>query len=91
MRRSRGRPRKLADNSKLVSVRLPTSLLRRVDAFAKTRLRIADKPATRADALRFLLEMALEQTRRDDLELHETFRELVAAVSPRGRRASRSR
>ncbi len=55
-----GRPR-LMRSSDLVSVRLPSSLLRRLDAFARRR-----SAGSRSEAIRYLLGHALDEMAKED-------------------------
>lgn len=58
-RRARGRPPKMSEPSRLVAFRLPRSLVDRLDHYAAEATRFRGRMASRADAVRYLLERAL--------------------------------
>ena len=55
-----GRPRKLK-SPRVLTLRLPASLIRRIDAFAKRR-----DAATRSEAVRYLVTHALDEMAKQD-------------------------
>ncbi len=67
------------EGSELVAFRLPLSLIGRLETYT-LRMRWRGGPATRADALRYLLDRALAERERDVAEVRTTFREVVRAV-----------
>jgi hypothetical protein len=91
-RRRRGRPPTLGGLSDLVAVRLPRALLEKVDRFTTT-LELDGKPATRADAIRHLLQRGLADRDRARAELRESLGDLTGALAGRRqrRRPRRSR
>ena len=72
-KRRRGRPRKLSGASDLVAVRLPRALVKRVDLYAS---KLSADGATRSDAIRHLLVLALQRPASTRKEVRETWLEL---------------
>jgi Arc/MetJ-type ribon-helix-helix transcriptional regulator len=55
-----GRPPKLRSPT-LLTVRLPSKVVKRIDSFARRR-----KAANRSDAIRYLLDFALDEMAKED-------------------------
>ncbi len=91
MKAQRGRPPKMKEASELVAFRLPSSLLRRLEQFARDRMRFRGGAASRADALRHLLELGFQYDQRQSDDVKTTFQELTKVLGGPGRRAPRGR
>jgi hypothetical protein len=72
------RPPKMKGKCQLVAFRLPQTLLRRLDRYTQQIHRDGKPRFTRADALRFLLDWALDTLEQDRVEQKQMAQELQA-------------
>ena len=84
-RRRLGRPPKMTGQTTLIAFRLPVALLKRLDRFAPS-LYVDGKPATRADAIRHLLQQSLEDIEQDQAQTQQAMSDLFKALQPSRRR-----